>query len=303
MLLILTSKKQIGSKMKTFLLLLKNHLDKKSLDFSVSNFEEIEVFIQKGDVRMNIAGVPLQKWTTVYPRKVGKYRGLAHMLAHLSIKNNIFFIDRFHTHTKDSSDVAKILQMFHLALNHVSIPKTYVSATYTKKQIKNAVAYLGLPLVVKETNTSQGSGVFLAKTIESLQQILQERSLTKVGREIFLQEFIPNTFEYRILVMGDKSAVAEKKIRSQDEEFRNNVHLGAKEEFISLQQVPSTVKDTAELAARVTNIQIAGIDVIENSSGIPIVFEVNSCPAFTLDEIISPEIRSLSNYLILCEKK
>ncbi len=273
------------------------------VDFSLSSFEEIEVFISQGSVKMDIGGTPLQNWTTIYPKKVGKNRGIAHMLAHLSIKNGLFFIDRFHAHTKDSSDVAKIIQMFHLALNNISIPKTYVSALYTKEHIANAIAYLGLPIVVKETNTSQGSGVFLAKTAESLEQILEERARIQSGREIFLQEFIPNTFEYRILILGDKSAVAEKKIRSQDEEFRNNVFLGAKEEFISLEQVPATVKNTAESAARATNIQVAGVDIIEDEHDIPVVFEVNSSPSFTVDESVSPEIISLSNYLAICEKE
>lgn len=303
MLLILTSKKKIGSKTEKFLSLLKNHLDRKMVNFSVSSFEEIEVFIEKGSVKIDIGGAPLQSWTSIYPRKVGKNRGIAHMLAHLSRKNGLFFIDQFHAHTKDSSDVAKIMQMFHLAINNVGIPKTYVSGVYTKEHIDNAITYLGLPIVVKETNTSQGSGVFLAKTAESLEQILKERALTQTGREIFLQEFIPNTFEYRILILGDKSAVAEKKIRSQNEEFRNNVFLGAKEEFISLEQVPVSVKNTAESAARATNIQVAGVDVIEDEHGVPVVFEVNSCPSFTIDESVSPEIASLSNYLAICEKE
>lgn len=303
MLLILTSTKTLGKKMTLFFSLLRSHLDNKQVSFSTSSFEEIEVFIEPGNVNMRIGGMPLQTWTTVYPRKVGKHRGLAHMLAHLAKKQGLFFIDEFHNHTKDSSDVAKIMQMFHLALQNISIPKTYVSAVYTEEHIKNAIDYLGLPVVIKETNTSQGSGVFLAQTSASLHSLLKERMTAQTGREIFLQEFIPNTFEYRILVMGNKASVAEKKIRSNTEEFRNNVHLGAKEEFISLEQVPSAIRNMAERAAECTNIQVAGVDLITNQHSLPVVFEVNSCPAFTLDESISPEINSLADYLTLCEKK
>ncbi|MDP1833849.1 MAG: ATP-grasp domain-containing protein [Candidatus Moranbacteria bacterium] len=303
MLLILKNKKKTGPKMKKFLRLTGAELARKGVDFSVSSLEETEIQIEKNKVGLSICGKPVTSWNNIYIRKVGRNRGVAHMLAHIAKKSGVNLIDRYHEQTKDASDAAKITQMFRLALAGISIPKTYFAGSYPKKHLRNAVTYLKLPIVVKECNSSQGAGVFLAKNISELEKIILERSSQDDRKEIFLQEFIPNDFEYRILVTGSKVAVTEKKIRSEKEAFRNNVHLGATEEFVDISTVGNRIKKEAVLAARTTHIQVAGVDVIERPDGSPVIFEVNSCPALTLDINISPEIKKLAEYLTVCEKK
>jgi len=289
--------------MKVFLDALGRRLSEKNIPYSVSSFEDLEVFMEKDRVEMRVDGKPLNEWTTIYPRKVGKYRGLAHILCRLSEREGIRFLDGFHSRTKDSSDIAKIVQMFSLSLNGGPIPRTYHSARYSVQQKESARAFLGFPIVVKETNSSQGSGVFLAKTMEDLSKIIDDRLERNEGREIFLQEYIPNTFEYRLLVIGNRVSVAEKKIRTRKDEFRNNVHLGAKEEFIDPSEVPEEALKAALLGAEITDIEIAGVDVVNHPERGPFIFEVNSCPAFTADETLSPEISELTTYLSLCEKR
>lgn len=303
MLLILKSKKTTGPKMTGFLETLGKRLTENDIPYSVSSFEDLEVFMEKGCVEIRVEGKPLDGWTTIYPRKVGKYRGLAHMLCRLSERQKVRFLDRFHNRTKDASDMAKIIQIFNLALNGAPVPKTYHSAGYSRQQMENAISFLGLPIVVKETNSSQGSGVFLAKTAEELSKIIIDRLENNGGREIFLQEFIPNTFEYRLLVMGNYVSVTEKKTRSEKEEFRNNVHLGAEEEFINPSEVREDIKMAAVLGAEITDIEIAGVDIVDHPERGPFIFEVNSCPALTVDEAVSPEISELAKYLVSCEKR
>lgn len=303
MLLILKSKKRNGPRMEKFLRMLGKELDQKKVAYSSASFEEAELFLDRKKVKLLIGGKSITDWDTIYPRKVGKNRGLAHILAHLSKNSGIYFIDRYHEQTKDASDVAKIIQMFRLAIAGISIPKTYFAGAYSKKHLQKAVAYLKLPVVVKECNTSQGAGVFLAKSASELEKIIASRFKQDDRKEIFLQEFIPNNFEYRILVTGNKIAVIEKKIRSGKEEFRNNVHLGAKEEFIEISAVKKHVQEEALSAAKITGIQVAGVDIVERKDGSPVIFEVNSCPAFTLNDKISPEIKRLAEYLTKCEKK
>ena len=303
MLLVLKSKKASGPRVQKLLGLLGDQLSSRGVAFSVSSFEDIEVFIEKGNVDLFIEKKPLENWNTIYPRKVWRYGGLAFMLAHLAKKKGVYFIDRFHEQIKDSSDVAKIVQMFRLALAGASIPKTYFAGSYSEEHLKSAEEYLGFPIVVKECNTSQGAGVFLAKDLSSLQEVIGRLSEKNERSAIFLQEFIPNTFEYRLLVTGDKVAVAEKKIRSEKEEFRNNVHLGAREEFMDVDAVKEEIRREALLASAITDIQVAGVDIVVKENGEPVIFEVNACPALTLDPGISQEIERLADYLALCEKK
>lgn len=303
MLLILLNKMPPSEKSQDFIEHLEKHLKRQAVEYSVSSFESVEFFIESGKVKSSIEGHPLKTWTTIYPRKVGRQRGAAHLLAHLSEASGVRFIDPFHKNKKDASDVAKIVQMFKLATAGISIPKTYFSPSYTGSHIKNSIEYLNFPIVVKESNTSQGSGVFLAKNEQDLKDILKQRASLSERKEIFLQEFIPNSFEYRLLITGESVAVAEKKIRSKNEEFKNNVHLGAKEEFIDTSLLEESVKKSALSAARITGIDIAGVDIVMSSNNQPVIFEVNSCPEFTLNEEISNEVEKLSEYLALCEKR
>jgi ribosomal protein S6--L-glutamate ligase len=299
MLLILRSKKKLSEKAGKFNEKLSSHLKRAGINFSFSSFEDIEIFIETSKINLFIDGKPLENWKTIYPRKVGKYRILAFILADLSKKNKLFFIDRF---LENSSSTTKIVQMFKFAQNKIPIPKTYYTTTYSRKQLSSAVKFLGFPVVIKKCNTSQGSGVYLAKNISELNKSIKALLKSKDNGSIFLQEFIPNDFEYRIFVTGNKIGAAEKKIRTNKNEFRNNVHLGAKEEFIEIASVKKNILNLALKASCISNIQVSGVDIVE-ANGRIVVFEANSCPGLTLDEKISPELNSLAKYLEECEKK
>jgi RimK family alpha-L-glutamate ligase len=300
MLLILRSKKKIGKKMGKFLQIISKNLDRKKVAHFFSSFEEIELFLDRGKVSLLVAGKPLTEWTTIFPRKVGRHSGLAFILASCARKNKILFLDRFREST---NDITKLVQMFLFSVNKIPIPKTYYSSVYLPKQLGRAIEFLKFPIVIKQCNTSKGEGVSLVRNKKMLQSKLAEITKNDPKKEIILQEFISNDFEYRIFVTGNKIAVAEKKIRTNEEEFRNNVHLGAKEEFLDVNKVKKNIIKVALRAAKVTNVQISGVDIAEDADGNPVVFEVNSCPSFTLDSRISNEVEKLAEYLKECEKK
>jgi ribosomal protein S6--L-glutamate ligase len=61
---------------------------------------------------------------------------------------------------------------------------------------------------------------------------------------------------------------------AQDSEFRSNVHRGGRTEKIDLDPAYA---DVAVRAAQIMNLQVAGVDLLESSSG-PQIIEVNSSP-------------------------
>jgi len=300
MLLILTGKKNVSQKTKRFLALLRKKLENNHTRNSFSSFEDMEVLIDGTDVKILVGGKSLDNWTTIFPRKVGRHSGLAFILATWAGKRKILFLDRFRAAT---SDITKLVQMFLFAINKIPVPKTYFSPVYLPKQLSRAIAFLGFPMIIKQCNTSKGSGVFLVRNRKSLIRQLAETTKIDPKKEIILQEFIPNDFEYRIFVTGSEVAVAEKKIRATKNEFRNNVHLGAREEFLDIREVKKSILQTALFAAKVTNVQIAGVDIAEDAQGKPVVFEVNCCPSFTLESRVSNEIEKLAEYLTKCERR
>lgn len=300
MLLILRSKKKTDQRMIKFLQMISKNLDQKKVSYSFSSFEEMEVLIGKAGAKILVNGRSINNWTTIFPRRVGRHFRLAFILASYARRQSIIFLDRFREFTNDTT---KLIQMFLFAVNKIPVPKTYYSPVYSPQHLKRAIKFLQFPIVIKQCGTSRGRGVFLAKNQKMLTCQLAKTIRANSKKEIILQEFIPNNFEYRIFVTGNKVAVAERKVRASRGEFRSNVYLGAREEFLDVEKVNKNIIRTALRAAKVINIQIAGVDIIEDARGNPVVFEVNSVPSFTLDSQISNEVEKLAEYLIECEKK
>ncbi len=297
MLLILKDKKKSVSGTEKTVKILQKKLKEKNIPVDIASLEEVELFVEKNNVQAFIKNKALTDYSAVFFRKVGNRKNLAFILSRIAQDKNIFFVDRLYRFTNDAS---KLKQTVALALGKVAVPKTYFSSAYTKKSIASAENFLGLPMVIKVSQSRKGLGVYLAKNKKEALEIIQKNP----SDEIIIQEFIPNNFDYRILVLGTKIGCVIKRERpDKKNEFRNNVYLGASEEFLALSQVGATIKKEALLAARVADIQVAGVDIVISPDNKPYVFEVNRSPAFTFDEKISNELSSLANYLYQCCKK
>jgi len=91
--------------------------------------------------------------------------------------------------------------------------------------------------------------------------------------------------------------VWEAKISTDPKEFRSNVALGAREEFYPLADLPPKMEEIAVKAAKTLNIQIAGVDLLEEKVTKKVwLLEVNRGPGFTYDTKISPEIKKIAAF-------
>jgi RimK family alpha-L-glutamate ligase len=299
-LLILRSESTSAPHLRRLAQKLSSSLKRGGVDFDFARLEDVELFLENKGAKIFIKGKPLENWQAIYLRRVGTHTEMAFILANLSNKKRIGFIDSFHS---QNNGMSKILQMFLFATNNIPVPKTYYVIAYSKKYLQRAASFLNFPIIIKTCNTSHGMGVFLAKNKKELEEKLIQLVKTASGEKIFLQEFIPNDFEFRILVVGNKIGAAEKKIRVRKNEFRNNVSLGAKEEFVKISSINKSILKTALRASKIANIQVSGVDIVEDANNRIVVFEANSCPEFTLDEKTSPELNALANYLKKCAKE
>ena len=100
------------------------------------------------------------------------------------------------------------------------------------------------------------------------------------------------------MVLKDRVAVAERKIRTDPNEFRSNVALGAREEFISVDKVPAGMKEIAVNAAKTLKIETAGVDIlVDKKEGKWWVLEVNRGPGITYDTSVSSELTEIAKFL------
>ena len=154
----------------------------------------------------------------------------------------------------------------------VPIPVTAHVASTT--DIDSALARVGgVPCVVKATEGTQGSGVFLADNYHQVRQLVSQ--MLERGMKPLVQTYVEESHgkDIRVLVVGGKVAAAMRR-RASGSEFRSNFHLGGSVERVKLSD---DFVNVALAAANILGMDIAGVDLLESRDG-PLVLEVNSSP-------------------------
>ena len=166
----------------------------------------------------------------------------------------------------------------HLALcgHGIPMPETYVMPmTYVsydaagEEALCRAERALGYPLVVKECFGSLGGQVYLANTPDELRALVK----TMAARPFVLQKFMYRSrgVDRRLYVVGGEVVAA--MTRQNDRDFRANVGAGG-----SGKPYVPTAEETA-IALRCCEILgcgMAGVDLLYDEDGCPVVCEVNS---------------------------
>jgi len=132
------------------------------------------------------------------------------------------------------------------------------------------------PVVVKQIDGHQGSGVALACSRAELEHLVETR-LDKT-RGLLLQQYLSPTDrqDIRALVIGGKIAGAMRLFPPQGE-FRANYHLGASSRDHDLTDAAVRI---AVAAADAVGLDIAGVDLIIDANQRVFVIEVNYSPGF-----------------------
>ena len=131
----------------------------------------------------------------------------------------------------------------------------------------------GAPVIIKLLEGTQGVGVILADSVKVAQAIVE--TLQSKQQNVLLQKFVKESkgTDIRAFVVGDR-VVASMRRQAQGDEFRSNVHRGGSATPVQLSE---EFADTAVRAAQIMGLRVAGVDMLEASTG-PQIMEVNSSP-------------------------
>ncbi len=131
----------------------------------------------------------------------------------------------------------------------------------------------GTPCVVKSTEGTHGSGVFLVKSFQQARQLVYQ--MLERGMRPLVQEYIEESHgsDVRALVVGGE-VVASMRRKAHGSEFRSNFHLGGSVNSVDL---TDEQKEIAVTATHTLGLELAGVDMLESDRG-PLVLEVNSSP-------------------------
>jgi glutathione synthase/RimK-type ligase-like ATP-grasp enzyme len=152
--------------------------------------------------------------------------------------------------------ITKLEQYVMLALGDVPVPDSFFAGR--PQYYKKAHMFLGekFPLVAKSIGGKNGSDNVLVATYEELDALA-------IPSPIF-QPFLPNEFDYRVIVTGDRVALSYKRVRSTEENsHKNNVANGASREMTDL---PDELKELAVRAAHVVGREFTGLDILTKRS-------------------------------------
>ncbi len=196
-----------------------------------------------------------------------------------------------------SNDKMRSLQL--LAVNKIAVPKTVI--TLEPRNITKAVQIVGgLPVILKPQFGSQGRGIILAESIGTVNSYLE--TLWGLEQNILIQQYISESKgrDIRAFVINDEVVSSMRRIARKDD-FRSNIHRGGVGEKMEL---PKYLKNIAVRAAKILELDIAGVDIFETSNG-PLIVEVNSSPGFEeLEKISGVNIgEMIVDYAVLAAEK
>ncbi len=167
-------------------------------------------------------------------------------------------------------DKLKCLQI--LSAGGIAVPKTVMAGM--PEALPRLIDMLGgTPVVVKMLESTHGVGVVLAESRNTAISVVE--AFTKLGQPVMLQEFIEEAAgtDVRAFVVG-KKVVASMLRQAQAGEFRSNLHRGAS---ATPTELSPEEEETVLHAARLMNLEIAGVDILRSKRG-PLVMEVNASP-------------------------
>jgi len=167
-------------------------------------------------------------------------------------------------------DKLRCLQV--LSKSNIGLPKTgFTNYSDDAGRLINSVG--GKETIIKLLEGTQGLGVILAENKKAATSVIE--AFNKLKARVMVQEFIKESSgtDIRAFVVDGEVVAAMKRIAPEGE-FRSNIHRGATAEKLELNDEQER---TAIKAARVLDLQVAGVDMLISERG-SLVIEVNASP-------------------------
>jgi glutathione synthase/RimK-type ligase-like ATP-grasp enzyme len=166
-----------------------------------------------------------------------------------------------------------------LSLAGLRSPNTWYSTRHNLsifvKSIESVCKY---PMVIKDTLGSRGR---YASYISNTDDLIATSLSLPDTKSYLIQEFIPNDYEWGVLVANDVIVSAERSYPKTGE-YRNNECNGAVEIFTDVEKIPKDIQELVLKSAKVLNLSWCRVDILEDkNTGIPYVLEVNRFPGIT----------------------
>lgn len=147
--------------------------------------------------------------------------------------------------------------------NGIPSPETFT--IYSEESLLKISKRLHYPLIVKISETHRGTGVYLAKSENEVKTIIRKN----LNCTFLLRKFVPDNCDIRVFTVGFKAIGAMERIPK----FKRRIYNLREHEDVS---------DLAEKAAKISGVEIAGVDIItDKNTNKNYLLEVNVGPKFS----------------------
>ena len=242
-----------------------------------------------------------------YFRSVGSELEWSKLLQLYAKKHNVSVVDEY-LMTDGPLRRFKSVMSWQLADAGVLYPKSAYVESF--KDLEKELGSWELPAIVKlSAGGRHGMGTFWVRELadlEKLKHVLEGRKekarlankKVPVFRGFLVQEYIKNDGDFRVMTVGYKCLGGFKR-QVKEEKLILNKSLGRSLGV----DLPDDVKETAEAAARVLGVEVAGTDLVRSTeNGKDYIIEVNEAPQFNVFEIRT-KINAARKILEYCVEK
>lgn len=249
--------------------------EKIHLDVTIASFLDLsyETF-EDDEIKLNILGQDVADFGVIYVRLVGKHFEELSLLQKHAQEHQIKIVDKmFGKSGLARLPIGKSLETKLLSDAGIPLPKTVFCKA---NRIKYVVNNFDNGYVIKDTLGKQGHGIWSPVSGKELNGLLKEllQKEKKDFRRFLVQEFVEASQRTRVLVIGGKAVAAITRPTRWRNRFSKSRPVRA-----ALMPVPETDAALAIKAAKVLDVDIAGVDILhEDKTQRPYVLEVNSAP-------------------------
>lgn len=264
-------------------------------EYIVKSYSDLVIQFKKGNLSLSFFNDDLSIDTCdlVYLRGISSSE-IRHVLAAYLTAKNIPVVNSESTRFQM---MTKLEQYAVFALAGIPVPDGVFVARPEYYEYALTLLNSPFPIVAKSISGKNGRDNALIYTLEEFKRI-------SMYLPIF-QAFIPNEFDYRVIVAGDSVALTYKRIRHAGSRgHQNNIGQGGVREMVEL---PQELHGLALRAAHAVGREFAGLDLMTNSeTGETVVLEANfnfGTPDFTDKALKYQYYTRLSQYMTsLCGK-
>lgn len=160
-----------------------------------------------------------------------------------------------------------------LSANGIDIPSTVMARD--AQELKAMVPLVGgVPVLVKLLAGTERRAVMLCETEQSLEAALE--AVLGLGHNIVMQEYVRKAGrDLRVFVVGGRALAAVSRVPRLGKASRTLQRYARLERCV----LTEPVRQAAEAAAKLLELEVGAVDLLEARAGVPRVFEVNPSPS------------------------